>query len=70
MSAESIGEPFPVVKDSMRKYKELLKRNEKNKFMAESVSQSGCRKSKGEEKKIKEKSWNQGTQLNQRNTTS
>lgn len=51
MSAEVVGELLPVVKDSMRKYKALLKRNEKNKCTVEGVSQSGWRKSKAEVKK-------------------
>lgn len=54
MSAEVIGEFLHVVKDSMRKYKGLLKRNEKKKCVAEGVSQSGWRKSKAEGKKKRE----------------
>lgn len=55
VSVKVIGESLPVVKDSMRKYKGLLKRNEKKKCMAEGVSQSGWRKSKAEEKKKRER---------------
>lgn len=62
MSVEVVGEFLPVVRDSMKKYKGQLKKMEKKMYSTRCLTVR-LEKIKSSKKK-KDKSWNQGTQLN------